>query len=141
MNRIYWDSMMFIYLLEANPVFAIRVKRLHESMMRRGDKLCTSTFAVGEVLTGPRKLKDIAGLRGIKKFFGSKEIEILPFNLEAADRYSMIRADARVSQADAIHLATAAAAGVDLFVSNDLELQKLAIPGIRFFADVDGKLI
>jgi predicted nucleic acid-binding protein len=141
MNRVYWDSMIFIYLLEANPVFAIRVRRLHESMMRRGDRLCTSTFALGEVLTGPRKLKDVAGVQGIKKFFAGKDIEILPFNLESADRYSMIRADARVSQADAIHLATAAAAGVDLFVSNDFELQKLVIPGIRFFADVDGKVI
>jgi predicted nucleic acid-binding protein len=80
-------------------------------------------------------------VRGIKKFFGSKDIEILPFDLESADRFSMICADARVSQADAVHLATAAAAGVDLFVSNDLELQKLLIPGIRFFADVDGKVI
>lgn len=141
MNRVYWDSMMFIYLLEANPVFAARVKRLRESMARRGDRLCTSTFTVGEVLTGPRKQKDDAGIRGIKKFFGSKDIEILPFNIESADKYSMIRADTRVTPADGIHLATAAATGVDLFITNDGELQKLAIPGIRFFADVDGKVI
>jgi predicted nucleic acid-binding protein len=132
--------MMFIYLLEANPVFAGRVKLLHESMARRGDRLCTSAFTVGEVLTGPRKLKDDGGVRGIKKFFGSKEIEILPFDNDSADRYSMIRADTRASQADSIHLASAAAAGVDLFVTNDFELQKLVIPGIRFFADVDGKV-
>ncbi len=140
MNRVYWDSMLFIYFLEANPAFAKRVQRMHEGMHRRGDILCTSIFAVGEVLTGPRKRNDAAGIQGIKKFFSSKDIEILPFTIEAADMYSMIRAQARVSQADGIHLATAAVAGVDLFVTNDSDLHKLRIPGIRFFADLDGKL-
>jgi predicted nucleic acid-binding protein len=133
--------MLFIYLLEANPHFGERVQRMHEAMQRRGDVLCTSIFAVGEVLTGPRKRHDLAGIKGLKKFFSSKEVEILPFTMEAAERYSMIRAETRVSQADGIHLATAAAAGVDLFVTNDDQLRKLAIPGIRFFADLDGRLL
>jgi predicted nucleic acid-binding protein len=141
MNRVYWDSMIFIYLLEANPIFGPRVKRMHESMLRRGDRLCTSVFTVAEVLTGPRKRNDMAGVNALRKFFDGKEIEILPFNLDAADRYSVIRADTRVRQADAIHLATASSAGVDLFVTNDEELQKLVISGIRFFANVDGKVI
>lgn len=140
MNRIYWDSMLFIYLLEANPVFGKRVQRMHDSMLRRGDIVCTSVLTVGEVLTGPRKRNDLDGINGLKRFFGGKEVEILPFSLEAADRYSMIRAETRVSQADAIHLATAAAAGVDLFITNDDKLRKLGIQGIRFFADLDGKV-
>lgn len=140
MNRVYWDTMLFIYLLEANPLFSERVERLHQAMVRRGDALCTSIFTVGEVLTGPQKLNDLPGITGLKRFFGSSRVEILPFTLAVADRYSMIRATARVSQADGIHLATAAAAGVDLFVTNDGDLRKLVIPGIRFFADVDGRV-
>jgi len=140
-NRVYWDSMVFIYLLEANPHFGARAQRLHEAMARRGDVLCTSVFTVGEVLTGPRKLKDHAGVKALKTFFGSKEVEILPFGIEAADRYSIIRAETRVRQADGIHLASAAAAGVDLFITNDGDLGKLSIPGIKYFADLDGKLI
>ena len=141
MNRVYWDSMIFIYLLEANPHFGARAQRLHEAMLRRGDILCTSAFTVGEVLTGPRKLKDHAGVKALKSFFGSNEVEVLPFSLEAADRYSIIRAETRVRQADGIHLASAAAAGVDLFITNDDKLGILSIPGIRYFADLDGKLI
>jgi predicted nucleic acid-binding protein len=141
MNRIYWDSMLFIYLLEGNPVFGKRVEHFYEAMLRRGDILCTSIFTVGEVLTGPQKRNDVAATAALKKFFGGKEIEILPFTLGAAERYSMIRADMRVTQADGIHLATAASAGVDLFVTNDEDLHELVIPGIRFFADVDGKVI
>lgn len=141
MNRVYWDSMLFIYLLEGNPKYGGRVQRMHEAMLRRGDILCTSIFTVGEVLTGPRKRNDVAGINGLKKFFDSKDVEILPFTIEAADRYSMIRAETRVSQADGIHLATAAAAGVDLFITNDEKLRALTIQGIRFFADLDGKVI
>jgi predicted nucleic acid-binding protein len=132
--------MLFIYLLEANPVFGPRVQHMHDSMLRRGDQLCTSIFTVAEVLTGPRKRNDSAGVSGLKRFFGGKEIEILPFTMDAADQYSIIRAEQRVSLADGIHLATAASAGVDLFVTNDEELHKLVIRGIRFFADVDGKV-
>jgi hypothetical protein len=46
--------MLFIYLLEANPEYGLRVQRMYKEMVRRGDILCTSVFAVGEVLTGPR---------------------------------------------------------------------------------------
>lgn len=141
MSRVYWDSMLFIYLLEANPVFGQRVQRMHDAMVRRGDILCTSIFTVGEVLTGPRKQNDAHGINGIKKFFGSKDVEILPFTTEAADKYSMIRAGTRVRQADGIHLATAAASMVDLFVTNDDKLRTLSIPGIRLFADLDGKVL
>lgn len=140
MNRVYWDTMLFIYLLEANPTFGERVEHLHEAMLRRGNALCTSIFTVGEVLTGPRKLNDVKGIAGLKRFFGSSRVEILPFTMAVADRCSMIRAETRVSQADGIHLATAAAAGVDLFITNDGDLRKLVVSGIRFFADVDGRV-
>jgi predicted nucleic acid-binding protein len=140
MNRVYWDSMLFIYLLEANPEFGPRVVQMYRAMQRRKDSLCTGIFTVGEVLTGPRKRNDAAGAQAIQTFFRGREVELLPFDLEAADRYSVIRAQGNVRQPDAIHLATAARASVDLFVTNDESLRKLVIPGIKFFADLDGKL-
>src|ERR1700679_3447745 len=130
--------MLFIYLLEANPVFGERVRRMREAMVRRGDILCTSIFTVGEVLTGPRKINDQAAISGLKKFFTGKDVEVLPFTMEAAERYSIIRAETRVSQADGIHLAIASVTGVDAFITNDGQLRTLVIPGIRFFADLDG---
>jgi uncharacterized protein len=139
-NRVYWDSMLFIYLLEGNREFGGRVVRLYEAMQRRNDVLCTGVFTVGEVLTGPRKRNDLTGTQIIKEFFAGKEVEILPFGIDSADRYSMIRAAENVSQADAIHMATAAVAGVELFVTNDRKLRTLLVPGIKFFADLDGKL-
>lgn len=141
MIRIYWDSMLFIYMLEANPVFGPKVRRILNQIVSRGQTLSTSVFTIGEILTGPRRRGSISGADAVKKYFLSGAIEILPFNEAAADRYSVIRGATRVSQADAIHLATAAEAGVDVFFTNDGDLRKLSIPGIKLFADLDGKVI
>lgn len=140
MSRVYWDSILFIYLLEGNPVFGAQVLQMYQAMMRRNDILCTGVFTVGEVLTGLRKAGDAKGIQAIQKFFGGKEVEILPFDMEVADKYSQIRAQGTISQPDAIHLATAAVAGVELFVTNDKKLRTLLVPGIKFFADLEGKL-
>ncbi len=141
MTRIYWDSMLFIYMLEANPVFGPKVRRILNQIVSRGQTLSTSVFTIGEILTGPRRRGSLSGVEAVKKYFLSGAIDILPFNEAAADRYSVIRGTTRVSQADAIHLASAAEAGVDVFFTNDGDLRNLSIPGIKLFADLDGKVI
>ncbi len=141
MSRIYWDSMLFIYMLEANPTFGPKVHRILNQTVNRGDTLSTSVFTIGEVLTGPRRRGSVSGVDAVRKYFLSGAIEILPFNELTADLYSSIRSTSRVSQADGIHLATAAESSVDIFFTNDHTLRKLSIPGIKFFADLDGKII
>ena len=51
-----------------------------------------------------------------------------------------IRAENRVSPPDAIHLASAAQAGVELFLTNDHRVRGLVIPGIDFIAGMDVNL-
>ncbi len=132
--------MLFIYLMEGSPQFAPKVARIQKQMEVRGDKLVTSVFTLGEVLAGPRKLGAQDGINAVKAYFQSGVVELLPFNWETSDRYSALRSTFNVTQADAIHLATAAIAGVDAFVTNDRELQRLRIPGIAFVIGLDGKV-
>lgn len=141
MSLIYWDSMLFVYTLEAHPIHGPSVDKILDSMIRRGDTLCTSAFGAGEVLTGPRRRGSQSEVDMIKQFFSGGTVKILPFTLETADRFASIRAANKVSPADAIHLATAAEAGIDVFFTNDGDLRKLSIPGIKLFADLDGKVI
>ncbi len=140
MSRIYWDSMLFIYWLEDHPLHAARMNRIHECMEERGDSLCTSVFTVGEVLTGLYKREALEIASQVRDAFRSPQIELISFTPETADSYARIRAGHRVSPADAIHLASAANAGVDLFLTNDQRLQPLAIPGIHFIAGMDVNL-
>jgi predicted nucleic acid-binding protein len=130
--------MVFIYLLEGHPQFLPKVLRILKQIESRGDSLATSAFTLGEVLTGPRRMGATEAVARVKAYFTSGRIDLLPFEAEAADQYSILRSKFKITQADAIHLSAAAVAGVDLFVTNDKALWKLAIPGIRFIMDLDG---
>jgi len=133
--------MLFIYLLEGNPTFGPKVRRILNQIVSRGEILSTSVFSIGEILTGPRRRGSVSGVDAVKKYFLSGAVEILPFTEATSDRYSIIRGANWVTQADGIHLASAAEIGTDLFFTNDGDLRKLSIPGIKFFADLDGRLI
>jgi predicted nucleic acid-binding protein len=132
--------MLFIYWLEDHPQHAARMNRIHERMEARGDRLCTSVFTVGEVLTGLYKRDALEIASQVREAFRSPHIELIPYTPETADSYARIRAGHRVSPADAIHLASAANGGVDLFLTNDHRLQPLVIPGINFIAGMDVNL-
>lgn len=141
MSRVYWDSMLFVYLLEGNPAYAPRVKSIVEAMVKRGDTLCTSVFTLGEVLTGARKYGSQAGVAATRRFFlDSGQVELLPYSATTSDRYSVIRATTNVEPADAIHLASASESSVDLFITHDKKLKNIAIPGIPFIVGLDTNL-
>jgi len=139
-SRIYWDSMLFIYWLEDHPEYSARVQEIYKRMQERGDTLCTSTFAVGEVLTGPHQKGAADAIAEIRDFFRPPQVEVLPFGMEAAHHFAQIRAKHRVAPADSIQLASAAQAGVDLFLTHDNHLRGLAISGIDFIAGMDVNL-
>lgn len=141
MSRIYWDSMLFIYWLENNPLFAKRVAAIHSRMQQRQDQLITSAFTFGEVLAGayrqgvPHQADEIRGL------LLSVVSEVVPFTVEAANHYARIRGTLGMAPADAVHLACAAYAGTDLFLTNDKALVGKVIPGIQFIAGLDSNII
>jgi predicted nucleic acid-binding protein len=141
MSRVYWDTMLFVYWLEDHPQFAQRVQEIHSKMEQRKDLLCTSAFALGEILVGPYKLKAADVGQVIREHFKTSAIELLPFDAQTAELYARIRADHNVSPADAIHLATAAQANVHLFLTNDRRLSRLTVPGIHFIAGLDTNLL
>ena len=140
MSRIYWDTMLFVYWLENHPVHAKRVQHIMTKMEERQDQLCTSTFTAAEVLVGPYKIGDLGMVKKIRAIFESPFVELLPFNLAAADLYARIRAQQGVSPADAIHLAYAGQAGIDLFLTNDAALSGKVVPGIQFIAQLNTNL-
>jgi|SRR5579871_2958876 len=140
MSRIYWDTMLFAYWLEGNVEHGRRVQQIYSKMEERGDVLCTSVFTLGELLVGPYKrgANDVA--LQIRSFFESPAVEVLPFTLESAERYAHLRSGQRIAPADAIHLAAAGQAGVDLFLTNDHRLHGFVTPGIHFIAGMDVNL-
>jgi len=137
MSLIYWDTMLFVYLIEEHPEYYETVEKLVLQMAERGDTLCTSIFTRGEALVGAQKAGSEQIAQRLRDYLQPPIVSLLPFTLETADHYARIRATNKVSPADAIHLASAAAAGVDLFLTNDRSLRHMIVPGIQFVAGMD----
>lgn len=136
MSRIFWDTNLFIYLLEDHPEFAQDVVRLRTRMMERGDELVTSAVTLGEVQVKPRERNDVESARRYGKVL-RQTCRILSFDADAAEIYAELRASVAIRPPDAIQLSCAAAAGVELFVTNDRGLQRLRVPGIHFIAPLN----
>lgn len=136
MSRIFWDSNIFIYFFEGNDERSIATKKLRKSMLDRGDQLLTSTLALGEILVKPTIQGDLVRCRLYEDVIGRTAV-ILPFDLKAARRYAAIRSGASIKGPDAVQLACASEAGVDLFVTNDRRLQGKHIDGIQFVVALD----
>lgn len=140
MSRVYWDSMLFIYWLEDNPQYARRVDAVRSRMAQRQDQLITGSFTFGEVLAGTyrRGVPELAD--DLRRLLRNAVSEVIPFTLETADRYARIRGATGITPADAVHLASAAQAGTDLFLTNDKRLVGKIVPGIQFIASLDAEL-
>lgn len=135
MTYAFWDTNLFIYLLDSHSQFRSSVGTLRQKMLASDVGLVTSTMTLGEVMTGPRKNNQEALALKYQAAI-SQTATIVSLDEKAADLYSKIRATQRVKQPDAIQLACAAAHGVELFVTNDGDLSKLHVPGIHFIVSI-----
>ena len=138
MSRVFWDSNLFIYLFEQHPIYSVGVKSLLARMEARGDQLFTSALSVGEVLAKPYQLADTARCARYEKAMQQAAV-ILTFDLPAARQFAKLRGQSalRVRPPDAMQLACAGTAGMDLFLTNDVRLHSMQVDGIQFITSVE----
>ena len=130
MSRIFWDTNLFIYLVENQAEYAEQVAALRRRMIERKDDLLTSALTFGEVLVKPMEIGDKELMHIYKQMIGLGAT-IVPFDLHAALNFAEIRRDRSIRTPDAIQLACASAANTDLFITNDKQLTKKSVQGIR----------
>ena len=131
MSRIFWDTNLFIYLLEPKEEYSLLTRELRSKMLRRGDQLLTSTITLGEVLVKPRQAGDMERCRKYERAISSAAT-LIPFDIQAARHYASIKTGRSVQAPDAVQLSCAASVGVDLFITNDDRLQNKQVAGIQF---------
>jgi predicted nucleic acid-binding protein len=136
MSRVFWDTNIFIYFFEDHGKQGEATRRLRERMLERGDQLMTSAMTVGEILVKPREHRDLDLCRRYEEAVTATSL-VLSFDLNAARRFSMLRLERTLRAPDAIQLACAAAASVDLFITNDNRLSSLRVEGIQFIVPLD----
>jgi predicted nucleic acid-binding protein len=136
MSRIFWDTNLFIYFLEGNDELSLATKRLRRNMLARGDQLLTSALTLGEVLVKPLERGDTARCREYEQAI-TRTASLLPFDAKAAWKYAAIRRDRSLRAPDAVQLACAASANIDMFVTNDRRLQGKQVAGIQFIVALE----
>jgi predicted nucleic acid-binding protein len=136
MSRVFWDTNLFIYLFESYGSLSQRVVDVRRAMLERGDQLLTSTLTLGEILVKPLERQENELAQKYEQAV-TATASLLPFDVKAARVYAALRCDRSLRAPDAIQLACAAAAGVDLFITNDLRLQTKRVEGIQFIVPLD----
>ena len=86
-------------------------------------------------MAGAEKSPDPQKALAVRETIWEMGFSCLPFDEGAVAPFGRLRAKERLKVADAIHLACAASAGIDLFLTGDEQLVKLDVPGIQFIAD------
>jgi predicted nucleic acid-binding protein len=134
-SRIFWDTNLFIYLIEEFGNLSERVISLRKRMVERRDELYTSALTLGEILIKPLEAGDEVLARRYESALLQGAV-IIPFDVEPARLYASLRKDRTIRPPDAIQLACAAHARVDLFITNDERLSMKSIPSIQFISSL-----
>jgi uncharacterized protein len=140
MSRVFWDTNLFIYLFEDYGELSKEVSGLRQRMISRGDQLFTSTLTLGEILVKPIEKGDDELRRAYLQAVTVAAV-MLPFDQETAEHYARIRQDRTIKAPDAIQLACAAQARIDLFITNDDHLKGKMVSGIQFIASLKATYI
>jgi predicted nucleic acid-binding protein len=141
MSRIFFDSNLFIYLIEDSGPRAARVRALLERMSERHDELLTSAFTLGEILVKPYAASAWSLADRYEQLLATPGVSVIPFDQASARIYARLRQDKALKAPDAIQLACAASVGSDLFITNDDRLTRKVVPGIHFIASLERAVV
>ena len=137
MSRIFLDTNLFIYLLDDFGAISQKTKDVFARIVERQDVIVTSTLTVGEVLVKPLAEGDMDWADRYEKLLDTPGVIVVPFDRPAARIFAQIRQDRTLRPPDAIHLACAAQAKCDLFITNDDRLSRRVIPGLQFITSLE----
>ena len=137
MSRIFWDTNLFVYLLEDKGERTEQVVALRQRMIERQDQLLTSALTLSEILVKPLEAGDRELMRHYERTI-TASAAVLPFDQAASAAFATVRQDPSIHPADAIQLACASVASVDMFITNDQRLRRHVVPGIHFIQSLQG---
>jgi predicted nucleic acid-binding protein len=135
--RLYIDTMVWIYALESHPEFGIPAQEFLRKVRRGRHRTVTSHFLLAETLVLPVRKNDTFSIAMYKlALLHTDSVQTVSFDEVAAMTFAQLRATHRTKSPDSIHLALAAKAQVDAFITTDTRLHTLTVPGISLIGDL-----
>ncbi|MFH0850166.1 MAG: PIN domain-containing protein [Candidatus Bathyarchaeota archaeon] len=125
-ERVYIDSMVFIYHFEGSPKYSPLTRRILHMVESGRIKGVTSTLTVMEILVKPLRVANTSAARDyvylVTNFPG---MVLRAVDVEVAEKASELRAKYNIRAPDAIHVATSIVEEADSFITNDVRLQRI----------------
>lgn len=117
---VYIDTNIFVYFVEATPIFFQKVKELFEHVATVGARLVTSEITLAECIYRPSQERDAPLVSVYEMLFEqSGEINLVPLDGAMTKRAAIAGGSLGLKLIDAVHYMSALEAGCDFFVTSD----------------------
>jgi predicted nucleic acid-binding protein len=122
-HPVYLDTNIFIFALEAEPVFGPACSKLLHAVDTGEILAVTSELTLAEVLVKPLQAGNAELAKRFSSIVAESRLGLRPVSRSILYRSAEIRALHGGRLADAIHVATAVEAGCGFIVSEDLRIR------------------
>ena len=129
-TRLYADSNVFIYLIEASPDFFVLAKRVFDHIDTVGARLLTNELTLAECIYKPSREDNSVLVSKYEAFLKpGDEIEIIGLDGALARRAAKAGGKLGLKLTDAIHYLSAFETGCQYFVTADTRVR--SSPGLE----------
>jgi predicted nucleic acid-binding protein len=136
--RVGLDSSLFVYLFETGGQLADVAAEVVDCIEAGATRGAVSTLLISEVTGGPARSGDLELMeRYAYEIGGVSNLAVLPVDEAIAFAAAVLRGSERITLTDAVHLATARAAGASAFVTNDRRLRSRPGLDVIYLGDLE----
>ncbi len=128
-SRLYLDTNIWIYYIEANPSFVRKVHDVIVAAEATVSTLVTNEITVAECLYKPSTDDNLTAMQAYDQLFASGEIELVPLDGALARQAASHGGKLGLKLIDAIHYMSALTSGCDHFITSDARFR--SVPGLK----------
>jgi predicted nucleic acid-binding protein len=135
-QHIGLDSNVLIYLIETQGPLAEAAATIVDQIVDGRLRAVLSVIGLVEILTGPARAGNAIAFETTVEVLRDLPIRVSPLSVQVAEDAAWIRGVAGVGLEDAVHLASARAAGATAFVTNDRRLRSIPNLDVIYLDDL-----
>jgi uncharacterized protein len=119
-KRVYFDTNIFIYLLEGNPTLRPQIAALKDLIESRACTIFTSDLVFTEILPPLVRSGNIKTIDTLLHFLqDTHAFTLIPLSRDICIQAGVLRGQTGMKAPDALHVASAMAEGCEAFLTND----------------------
>jgi predicted nucleic acid-binding protein len=137
-SKVGLDSNVLIYVIERVEPWHQVADEVIDAIQAGATAGTMSSLALAEILSGPSQAGDLTGLeRYDDEIRDIPGLSVEPVDADVAGDAAVIQGSRGMSLADAVHLASARAAGATAFITNDRRLRGSAKLEVIYLDDLE----